>query len=77
MATPALPELRQYVLPAKPIVPRSKITNQADVEEWKATQGYLDYGLFIRRLSAAVIGQYLPYAAGGGPSEVGLVDLGY
>ncbi|KAG9008862.1 Serine/threonine-protein phosphatase 2A activator 1 [Tulasnella sp. JGI-2019a] len=62
MATVVLPELRHYTLPAKLIVPRRRIQSDADVEEWKSTQGYLDYGLFLRRLNMAVIGHYLPYS---------------
>lgn len=75
LLTMTLPELRHYTLPTKPIVPKRRITVDADVEEWKSTQGYLDYGLFIRRLNAAVIGHYLPYSSPpNGPSEVSIMS---
>ncbi|KAG8864795.1 Serine/threonine-protein phosphatase 2A activator 1 [Tulasnella sp. 330] len=75
MATSALPGLRHYTLPSKLIAPKRRIQTDADVEEWKSTQGYLDYGLFIRRLNTAVIGHYLPYSGGTSEAVKKTVDL--
>ncbi|KAG8905279.1 Serine/threonine-protein phosphatase 2A activator 1 [Tulasnella sp. 417] len=53
--------LRQRTLPPNHATPGKRIFVDSDVELWKTTQGYADYGLFLRRLSEAVIGHYLPY----------------
>ncbi|KAG9047036.1 Serine/threonine-protein phosphatase 2A activator 1 [Tulasnella sp. UAMH 9824] len=53
--------LRERTLPPHHVTPGKRIFTDTDVDLWKTTQGYLDYGLFIRRLSEAVIGHYLPY----------------
>jgi serine/threonine-protein phosphatase 2A activator len=41
--------------------PAAKIRSDEDVELWKTTQGYHDYGLFLRRLNEAVVGCQLPW----------------
>ncbi|KAG9016277.1 Serine/threonine-protein phosphatase 2A activator 1 [Tulasnella sp. 427] len=53
--------LRERTLPPHHATPGKRIFTDSDAELWKTTQGYLDYGLFIRRLGEAVIGHYLPY----------------
>lgn len=53
--------LRQRTLPPNHVTPGKRIFTDSDVELWKTTQGYVDYGLFVRRLGEAVIGHYLPY----------------
>ncbi|EMD33371.1 hypothetical protein CERSUDRAFT_87249 [Gelatoporia subvermispora B] len=62
MHAAALPLLRQVLVseldPGQLPVP--KIRTDADVEHWKMTQGYQDFGLFLRRLSEAVVGRFLP-----------------
>lgn len=41
--------------------PTPKIRTDEDLEMWKATRGYQDYGLFLRRLTQAVVGCPLPW----------------
>ncbi|KAG8937262.1 Serine/threonine-protein phosphatase 2A activator 1 [Tulasnella sp. 418] len=55
------PPLRQVILPHNPTIPTKKIVTDEDVAHWKASPGYIDYGLFVRRLNEAVVGHYLPY----------------
>ncbi|KAI9001484.1 hypothetical protein BD414DRAFT_474799 [Trametes punicea] len=38
-----------------------RIKTDEDVELWKHTRGYQDYGLFLRRLAESVVGYELPY----------------
>ncbi|KAK7691199.1 hypothetical protein QCA50_006302 [Cerrena zonata] len=61
--TAALPPLRQ--VPISEITrlqpPKLRIKLDEDVELWKRTRGYSDYGLFLRRLNESVVGQFLPY----------------
>ena len=42
--------------------PVLRIKTDDDVQAWKQTRGYQDYGLFLRRLAEAVVGHALPYA---------------
>lgn len=49
--------------------PIQKIRTDEDVELWRTTQGYQDYGLFLRHLSEAVVGYFLPWSSAS-PSEV-------
>ncbi|TFK93785.1 PTPA-domain-containing protein [Polyporus arcularius HHB13444] len=62
-STSALPSLRRIDVsnldPADTPVPRIK--TDEDVEAWKQTRGYQDYGLFLRRLAESVVGCSLPY----------------
>jgi serine/threonine-protein phosphatase 2A activator len=58
-----LPLLRQIPLAEvaglkDPPIPRIRVDH--DVEEWRATIGYQDYGLFLRRLNESVVGHQLP-----------------
>ena len=55
-----LPELRHWTLPESPQPPKKRIYTDEDVKRWATTQGYIDYGLFYRRLNEAVVGQDLP-----------------
>ncbi|KAG8894963.1 Serine/threonine-protein phosphatase 2A activator 1, partial [Tulasnella sp. 403] len=48
-----LPVLRQWTLPPQPTPPEQRIKTDEDVQAWTTTQGYIDYGLFIRRLAEA------------------------
>ncbi|KAH9481901.1 Serine/threonine-protein phosphatase 2A activator 1 [Psilocybe cubensis] len=41
--------------------PSLKIRTDDDVEYWKTTQSYLDYGIFLRRLNESVVGYTLPW----------------
>ncbi|OBZ72019.1 Serine/threonine-protein phosphatase 2A activator 1 [Grifola frondosa] len=41
--------------------PTPKIRSDEDVEAWKFTRGYQDYGLFLRRLCESVVGYTLPF----------------
>ena len=41
--------------------PVLRIKTDEDVEAWKHTRGYRDYGLFLRRLAESVVGYTLPY----------------
>ncbi|OCH89595.1 Phosphotyrosyl phosphatase activator [Obba rivulosa] len=61
-AATALPPLRRVSISEldPDQLPVPKIRTDADVEYWKTTQGYQDYGLFLRRLSEAVVGRFLP-----------------
>ena len=43
--------------------PVLRIKTDDDVDAWKRTRGYHDYGLFLRRLADAVVGHALPHAA--------------
>lgn len=43
--------------------PVLRIKTDEDVELWKQTRGYQDYGLFLRRLAESVVGYDLPYTA--------------
>ncbi|KAI0706455.1 Phosphotyrosyl phosphatase activator [Earliella scabrosa] len=63
--TPAtsLPPLREVSVssldPAD--TPVLRIKTDEDVEAWKHTRGYQDYGLFLRRLAESVVGYDLPH----------------
>lgn len=41
--------------------PTLKIMTDSDVEFWKATQSYIDYSLFLRRLNESVVNLDLPW----------------
>ncbi|KAA1467275.1 Phosphotyrosyl phosphatase activator [Dentipellis sp. KUC8613] len=41
--------------------PTTKIKTDADVEYWRHTRGYRDYGVFLRRLNESVVGLSLPF----------------
>ncbi|KII84348.1 hypothetical protein PLICRDRAFT_57753 [Plicaturopsis crispa FD-325 SS-3] len=57
-----LPPLRHVADVARlPTVPVLKIHTDRDVETWKRTRGYQDYGLFLRRLTNSVVGYQLPW----------------
>jgi serine/threonine-protein phosphatase 2A activator len=43
-------------------VPTLKIHTDKDVETWRGTRGYQEYGLFLRRLSESVVGHDLPWS---------------
>ncbi|KAF9818759.1 hypothetical protein IEO21_02539 [Rhodonia placenta] len=49
--------------------PTPKIRTDEDLEMWKATRGYQDYGLFLRRLTQAVVGCPLPWTEPDCPQE--------
>ncbi|CDO75108.1 hypothetical protein BN946_scf185010.g33 [Trametes cinnabarina] len=59
----ALPSLREIPISAlegkEP--PVLCIKTDEDVQLWKSTRGYRDYGLFLRRLAESVVGYELPY----------------
>ncbi|KAI0363857.1 Phosphotyrosyl phosphatase activator [Pilatotrama ljubarskyi] len=59
----SLPELRE--IPVSSLNPADtpvlRIKTDEDVELWKRTRGYQDYGLFLRRLAESVVGYQLPY----------------
>ena len=44
-------------------VPNQKIKTEEDVELWRLTAGYADYGLFLRHLNEAVVGCCLPWSS--------------
>ncbi|KAH8094503.1 Phosphotyrosyl phosphatase activator [Cristinia sonorae] len=54
--------LRQVSIAELPVLPLPslKIKTEEDVLNWRDTQGYRDYGLFLRRLNESVVGQVLP-----------------
>ncbi|KAK0472014.1 hypothetical protein IW261DRAFT_822267 [Armillaria novae-zelandiae] len=58
-----LPELRSIQLSEMPNLepPTQKIQSDEAVEAWKATRGYEDYSLYLRRLNEAVVGYSLPW----------------
>ncbi|KAI0077814.1 Phosphotyrosyl phosphatase activator [Panus rudis PR-1116 ss-1] len=59
-----LPSLRHITIAevaAMQSLPSRKIRTDEDVELWKTTRGYQDYGLFLRRLNESVVGHFLPY----------------
>lgn len=63
MASP-YPELRQITVTEISTFrdpPSLQIRTDEDVNHWKQTQGYQDYGLFLRRLSESVVGKMLPW----------------
>ena len=41
-------------------LPALKIRSDTDVQAWKETRGYSDYGLFLGRLNEAVVAHFLP-----------------
>ena len=41
--------------------PTQKIQSDEAVEAWKATRGYEDYSLYLRRLNEAVVGYSFPW----------------
>ncbi|EAU85128.2 serine/threonine-protein phosphatase 2A activator 1 [Coprinopsis cinerea okayama7 len=43
-------------------VPVLRIKLEEDVEKWKTTQSYQDYGIFLRRLSDSVVNYQLPWS---------------
>ncbi|TBU42796.1 Phosphotyrosyl phosphatase activator [Dichomitus squalens] len=61
----SLPQLRAITVesldPAD--VPLLRIKTDEDVQLWKFTRGYQDYGLFLRRLAESVVGFNLPHPA--------------
>ncbi|EPQ53928.1 Phosphotyrosyl phosphatase activator [Gloeophyllum trabeum ATCC 11539] len=64
MAASQLSELREITISdIKQISspPTLKIRTDHDVEVWKMTRGYRDYGIFLRRLSDSVVGTFLPW----------------
>lgn len=62
-STSSLPPLRR--IDASTLDPEDtpalRIKTDEDVEAWKHTRGYQDYGLFLRRLAESVVGYFLPY----------------
>lgn len=63
---PGLPALRHIPIADVEhldVLPTQKIRTDEDVELWRRTQGYQDYGLFLRRLSEAVVGYTLPWTS--------------
>ncbi|PCH42685.1 PTPA-domain-containing protein [Wolfiporia cocos MD-104 SS10] len=58
-----LPPLRQVFIQDLPAdnTPATRIRTDEDLEAWKDTRGYQDYGLFIRRLTESVVGYFLPW----------------
>ena len=53
--------------------PVLRIKTDEDVEAWKHTRSYQDYGLFLRRLAESVVGYSLPYDVSE-PDEVQLLS---
>jgi serine/threonine-protein phosphatase 2A activator len=41
-------------------IPTPKIKSDYDVERWKTTVSYQDFGLFLRRLNESVVGHEIP-----------------
>lgn len=58
--------------------PSLTIKFEEDVEKWKTTQSYQDYGIFLQRLSDSVVNIYLPWSPEV-PAKVsdGIVSHGY
>ena len=50
--------------------PTPRIKSDYDVDKWRTTQSYQDYGIFLRRLNESVVGHDLPYTSPG-HSQVG------
>ncbi|KAF5327611.1 hypothetical protein D9619_005039 [Psilocybe cf. subviscida] len=50
--------------------PTLKIVTDSDVEHWKATQSYIDYSLFLRRLNDSVVNCNLPWNSASRSSAV-------
>lgn len=74
---PGLPLLRHISIAAveqSDTIPTLKIRTDEDVEQWKLTQGYQDYGLFLRRISESVVGYFLPWASSS-PSKVSIYSV--
>ncbi|KAI0791204.1 Phosphotyrosyl phosphatase activator [Abortiporus biennis] len=44
-------------------LPTTKIKTDEDVELWKTTRSYEDYGIFLRRLNESVVGHFLPWTS--------------
>lgn len=42
-------------------VPIQRIRTDEDVNLWRLTRGYQDFGLFLRRLNESVVDHYLPW----------------
>ncbi|KAI0656450.1 hypothetical protein C8Q70DRAFT_1011822 [Cubamyces menziesii] len=63
-ATRSIPPLREIPVStlASAAPPVLRIKTDEDVELWKQTRGYQDYGLFLRRLAESVVGYELPYS---------------
>lgn len=55
--------------------PTPKIRTDEDLEMWKATRGYQDYGLFLRRLTQAVVGCPLPWTEPVGEATVSMLAM--
>ncbi|PSS34024.1 hypothetical protein PHLCEN_2v1928 [Hermanssonia centrifuga] len=51
--------------------PTQKIRTDEDVEAWRLTRGYQDFGLFLRRLNESVVGYVLPWSS---PSSTPAVE---
>ncbi|KAI0636287.1 hypothetical protein C8Q77DRAFT_638149 [Trametes polyzona] len=62
-STAQLPPLREIPLSSldPSNTPVLRIKTDEDVQLWKTTRGYQDYGLFLRRLAESVVGYQLPY----------------
>ncbi|KZT06068.1 PTPA-domain-containing protein [Laetiporus sulphureus 93-53] len=63
MSMAALPALREVSIQELLVsdLPSKRIHTDYDVERWKSTRGYRDYGLFLRRLNESVVGYTLPW----------------
>jgi serine/threonine-protein phosphatase 2A activator len=60
-------------LPSLPL-PTLHIRTDADVEAWKSTTGYRDFGVWVRLLNESVVGVEVPSEEAG---EVGVFFLLY
>ncbi|KDQ58979.1 hypothetical protein JAAARDRAFT_33711 [Jaapia argillacea MUCL 33604] len=59
--TPQLAPLRYIPVSEISAGPTLKIRTDYDVDAWKVTQGFKDFGIFLRRLNESVVGVFLPY----------------
>lgn len=57
----ALREIPISEVPHLASLPSSRIRTDEDVEYWKRTQSYTDYGIFLRRLNESIVGYFLPW----------------
>ena len=55
-------------------LPTLHIRTDADVEAWKCTTGYRDFGVWVRLLNESVVGVEMPWEEAG---EVGVFLLLY
>ncbi|KAF8992366.1 hypothetical protein BDQ17DRAFT_211013 [Cyathus striatus] len=54
-------------------LPKPRIKTDDDMDKWKSTRSYRDYGVFLRRLNESVVGHHLPWSSGNPSASINRV----